>query len=117
MQSNLTRSTFENLDLDVLMFYDAEGSPVWRQVLRNGAAVDAEMLNLVGDSARHADLIAHTQPEDRLDGLLRTPWGPMLVSSRPIVPSAKRGATAGTVIMGAGTGPARSERLRFDRAK
>src|SRR5690606_3920899 len=44
-------------------------------------------------------LISHSTLESRNDGLLRTALGPMLVSSQPIITSAKEGPIAGTMIM------------------
>lgn len=99
VESNLDRPTLENLGLDMMMFYDSQGRPVWRQVLQAEGTFDPDLLDLAGDSAGNG-LVTHAQPDSRIDGLLRTPLGPMLVSSRPIVPSAKLGPIAGTVVMG-----------------
>src|SRR5690606_7555059 len=63
-------------------------------------------------SAVLARLRGHASVASRLDGLLATNAGPMLVSSRPVITSAKQGPIAGTLVMGQFLDAARLESLR-----
>jgi sensor domain CHASE-containing protein len=111
VRSNLDRSTLANLELDLLVIYDDKRNMVWGEVTRNGETIDPSVLAVFDDHVADR-LIVHTALDSRIDGLLKTAFGPMLFSSRPIIKSSKEGPIAGAMIMAQYFDRARAERLR-----
>lgn len=113
VHSNLNLTTFANLDLDLLAVFDAQGAMKWGAVPNAGALSDPAILGvfarLNSDLRR---LITHAELDSHVEGLLETRQGPMLVSSRPIITSAKQGPIAGTMLMGQFFDEERVERIR-----
>lgn len=100
-RSNLDLTTMINLDVDLLVIYDAGGDVLWCHLLRDGERVDYESLGILGsDSPGSAMLVHHRTLDSHAEGLLQTDLGPMQLSSRPIVMSDKTGPIAGTMLMG-----------------
>lgn len=99
-KSNLDRPTLENLNLDLMAVYANGRRFVWGQVLLNNEQIGLADLGILGpaDAAFH-DLAGHDQPEDRTVGIVATKFGPMIISSRPILMSDDSGPVAGAVVM------------------
>ncbi len=112
VDSNLDESTLENLGLGLMLFYDAGGRPLWQLLLRHGQVVDPNVLAATVAAVTDARLVEHEEPTSHTGGLLSTPLGPMLVSSRPVVRSVREGPIAGTVVMGQLLDVERQEGLR-----
>lgn len=101
-RSNLDRPTLENLDLHLLLIYDATGELLWGQMVHDGEVKDHRLLGVFGpDATTSAKLLSRQGADTAFSGLLRTGLGPMLVSSSPILTSFDEGPMAGTMIMGA----------------
>ncbi len=99
-RSNLNRPTLTNLNLDLLLLYDAGGGLLWGQLLHEGADTDPGLLGVLGaGDPRSGRLIRHTELTGLTKGLLRTALGPMLFISRPILTSYDEGPIAGTMVM------------------
>jgi two-component system, NtrC family, sensor kinase len=100
VKSNLDRPTLANLDLDLLVIYDLDGNMLWGEVIHDGALSDTGALGVFEPANPVLDrLISHDTLDSRIEGLLSTALGPMLISSQPIITSAKKGPIAGTMIM------------------
>ncbi|MEX2126160.1 MAG: CHASE4 domain-containing protein [Woeseia sp.] len=100
-KSNLDIPTMTNLDLDLLLVYDAQGKLLWSYLPYNGETADPDSLEVFDSThPKFERLVYHTDVTDHTDGLLLTGLGPMLMSSRPIIRSAKEGPIVGTMIMG-----------------
>lgn len=113
VRSNLDLATLANLDLDLFVLYDAAGRQVWGALIEEGTLAPPDRLGILEPgSAVLARLLGHASVDSRLDGLLATNAGPMLVSSRPVITSAKQGPIAGTLVMGQFLDAARLESLR-----
>lgn len=110
--SNLDIPTIVNLDLNLLAFFDASGRNHWRQFVVDGAA--AEFVTLGAFSEDHPvtrELIAHTETDSVIAGLLSTAYGPMLICSMPIIRSNETGPIAGTLVMARFLDEAHVERM------
>src|SRR5690606_23642123 len=101
VRSNLDLATLANLDLDLLVIYDTARRLTWGAMIEDGALIPPGGLGILEpESPTLERLLAHDATDSRIDGFLRTTKGPMLVSSMPIITSAKQGPIAGTLIMG-----------------
>ncbi len=112
-ESNLSRPTLSNLDLNLLAVYDADKALVWGQVADGETTTDIDILGILdpgSDTAEH--LIMHRDLAQHTDGLVRTRLGPMLLSSWPIGRSDGSGPVVGTMIMGQLMNHSRQLRLR-----
>lgn len=98
---NLIPETFENLRLNLLTFIRKDGTLVWGQIRREESKELVEATEFLTSLAR-ADhpLLAHTQPDSKISGVLLTPLGPMLIGSAPITTSNREGELRGAVLMG-----------------
>ncbi len=111
-KSNLDRPTLPNLNLNLLLIFDANGKELWGQVLQAGTKMSPDVLGVFdGDEKQVKQLIQHTSLNGSVLGLLRTNLGPMLFSSRPILTSLNEGPIAGTMIMAQFLDNSRMERL------
>ena len=111
--SNLARPTLTNLDLALLAYYDANGVLIWGQVDAGESSADLDVIDVLDPGTETAEfLLAHTELDGHIDGLLDTGIGPMLISSWPVIRSDSTGPIAGTVIMGQILGDNRLQRLR-----
>lgn len=100
VKSNLDRPTLANLDLDLLVIYDLAGNMLWGELIRDDTLSDPGVLRVFEPENPVLErLISHGALDSRVDGLLSTALGPMLVSSQPIITSSKEGPIAGTMIM------------------
>ncbi|HET6631026.1 MAG TPA: CHASE4 domain-containing protein [Woeseiaceae bacterium] len=100
VKSNLDRPTLANLDLDLLVIYDLGRNMLWGQVIRDGVLSDPGALGVFEPGTPVLDrLLSHDTLDSRVEGLLGTALGPMLISSQPIITSSKEGPIAGTMIM------------------
>jgi sensor domain CHASE-containing protein len=113
VRSNLDLATLANLDLDLLVVYDTERRMTWGALIEGSTLSPPERLGILDPGTSTFErLVSHAELDSRIDGLLATKEGPMLVSSRPIITSAKTGPIAGTMIMGQFFDEARVESLR-----
>jgi sensor domain CHASE-containing protein len=99
-KSNLNVTTMANLDIDLLLVYDERGRVLWRHLIDEATGNHEALQIFSRDDPRSASLIHHSKLESRVEGLVQTGLGPMLLSSRPIITSEKSGPIAGTMIMG-----------------
>lgn len=113
VKSNLNLTTFANLHLDLLAVFDTEGRMIWGAVPGERALTDPAVLGVFEPgNPDFQKLITHPELDSHVEGLIDTRHGPMLVSSRPIITSAKEGPIAGTMIMGQFFDEERVQRLR-----
>lgn len=101
IDSNLVDSTFINLRLNVILYYDSDGKLVF------GKAYDYENRkevslpsSLLEHLAPNSLLLSHGEPGSEVKGLIILPEAPLLISSRPITRSDGGGPIRGTLIMG-----------------
>jgi len=92
--------TLVNLDLNLLLFYDIAGKPLWGQLVQQGEGADLARLGIFEEgSTQTARLISHSSISSEISGLIQTNMGPMLISSMPILQTGEIGPIAGTLVM------------------
>ena len=112
-RSNLDRSSLANLGLDMLAIYNQDRSLRWSQLLVDGSERPIGELALLGDGDPAAALLTHhAMPESRSVGIVDTAFGPMMVSSYPVLRNDGSGPVAGTLIMAQFLDATRLERLQ-----
>ena len=111
--SNLNRATLDNLGLDILVVFGIESRFVWGQLLVDGVETPMNALNILNsDRTQSLGLTAHNEQTDRTSGIVQTLYGPMMISSAPILRSDDSGPIAGAVVMGQFLNAPRLDRLR-----
>ena len=99
-KSNLDRPTLENLGLDLMAVYGSDSRFVWSQLLFKDEIRNMDELGILGSSDRaFQKLTRHDDPESRTVGIVSTNFGPMIISSHPILMSDDSGPVAGAVVM------------------
>ncbi len=112
-RSNLDRSTLANLGLDMLAIYNQDRSLRWSQLLVDGVEHPIGDLALLGDGDPAANLLTHhATPGSRSVGIVDTAFGPMMVSSYPVLRNDGSGPVAGALIMAQFLDATRLERLQ-----
>lgn len=111
IESNFT-AIYNDLKFNAIIFVDTTG----KAIAAIGADIDlkkdvpvsqALLARLTPDSS----LLKHTSAKSVHQGILQLPEGPMLIASRPIVPSSGKGPIRGTVIMGRYLNPSYLQQL------
>lgn len=99
---NVDLSTFRNIEIELLQFFDLEGERLWSgYVGPSGDFADIETLGRLGEGdPLYARLTGHSDVYSAVSGLLMTARGPMLLVSLPLVQEAGKGPIAGTIVMG-----------------
>ncbi len=112
VEDNLAAATLEDIQVNVMNFYDLKGNLVW------GMSYDLE----AGEQIRLGDPSAGQLPPDHVllagplarrivSGLYMTPRGALLVASKPILDNEGEGPSEGAVLMGRLLTDAAVERL------
>ncbi len=97
---NLIPETFRNLKLNLLMFVRTDGTVVWGELRSDDAEELIDAPELLAAIARpEHPLVARTDPDSKLYGVLTTSLGPMLIGSAAITTSDRSGAVRGAVLM------------------
>ncbi len=101
IRSNLTNSTFTELELNLMLYIDSSRHIVFGQAFdletEEPAPPPPSMAKYLAD---HDFLFAHPDEESSYTGIILLPEGPMIISSQPILPSEGEGPVRGTLIMG-----------------
>jgi diguanylate cyclase (GGDEF)-like protein/PAS domain S-box-containing protein len=101
IQDNLTDSTFDSLRLNYMLFIDSSG----RIVRGDGFDLQRQTpVSVPADLERAASgsspLVNHSREEDSTRGIVVLSDGPLLVASRPILDSHRRGPVRGALVIG-----------------
>ncbi len=103
VSANLYPSWFVDNNMSIMYFFREDASIAWGQYfdLETGTPAPFPEFDDVALTPNHP-LLSHTNRESAVQGVLRTSLGPMLVVSRPILPSeaAKGEVPRGTLVMG-----------------
>ncbi|KYF67079.1 adenylate/guanylate cyclase domain-containing protein [Sorangium cellulosum] len=102
VRSNLVAELFDITRIDLAIFADADGTPVYSTGYDHGTKRWAPVPRGVAERLRIGDLLfARDAPTSAVrGGIVLLPDGPMLLCSQPSVGSAGRGPVAGTVTFG-----------------
>ena len=113
VRSNLERSTLTNLGLDMLVIYEQDGRLMWGQLQVDGEERPLDELGLLnGDDPGARMLNQHASTDSSTIGIVDTAFGPMMISSQPILRNDSSGPVAGALIMAQFLDATRLERLR-----
>jgi len=101
IRSNLTDSTFTELELNLMLYIDSSRHVVFGKTfdLENEEPVPPPP-SIAKYLADHDFLLAHQDEESSYTGTIVLPEGPMIISSQPILTSENKGPVRGTLIMG-----------------
>ncbi|MCX8126774.1 MAG: HAMP domain-containing protein, partial [Dehalococcoidia bacterium] len=109
VRSNLVNTTFENLKVNYILLFDAGGTMVAGRGydFKNNRGLDIPE-GLRARLTPGSFLLSHAGPESSVAGVLLLPENTLLLVSRPIITSERRGPVAGTLVMARliDTGPA-----------
>lgn len=98
--SNLGVWTFTDNSLNVIAYYDLNGSLVWGQAYDLESEEQVPVPELLAESfPKDYFLIAHDSPGSGQQGLMITALGPTLVASYPIITSDNEGPVRGSLLM------------------
>jgi PAS domain S-box-containing protein len=106
ISANLTPSTFENNQLNLLYFVSKDGQIIWGGIQGVSPEQENKLREYIGNtiSANHPFRAFESENiplhEKGVSGLYFTPIGVFVVSSRPVLTSENRGPARGTIIMG-----------------
>ena len=99
-KSNLDRPTLENLELDMMAVYGNDSRLAWAQFLFDEEIHDLGDLEILNaDNSAFPLLSRHSDPDSSTVGIVTTPYGPMIISSQPILRSDDSGPVAGALVM------------------
>jgi signal transduction histidine kinase/CheY-like chemotaxis protein len=99
--SNLTSTILEQLKINAFYFYDADGNVVWGKCYDLAESNGMKIADYSDEILiKNHFLLEHNNNEGVIAGIIVTPAGPMMVSSRPIIQSDGSGPIKGTLIMG-----------------
>ena len=100
-KSNLADTTMPDIALDLMLFYNRSGNLHWGRLIVKEEVRDLSSSGVFESGhPTEAQLKRHRKSGDEIRGLLQTAYGPMLISSQPILRSDKSGPIAGTLVMG-----------------
>jgi signal transduction histidine kinase len=101
IDSNLGRRTFLDNGLNLIAFYDPQGLRVWGRTydLSTGRSVPIHPFDAPALKPDHI-LLERAGADSSIRGIFTTDYGPMLIASRPIITSDRRGPARGSLLMG-----------------
>ncbi len=101
IKSNFTDTTLTRGRFNLLYFFRLDGSIVWRRLLdlETGGEISIDELPPSGLPPDHP-LLHLPEVDDAINGLVHTAYGPLLITSQPIVASEKKGPIVGTMMLG-----------------
>jgi two-component system cell cycle sensor histidine kinase/response regulator CckA len=102
-QNNLVESTFTNLRLNFMLFFDKQGRLVYGGFPSpdpGQTQFDKEALIDAVKTQAQPSLLLHLHEKSRISGILMVGPSPFLVSSLPIVTSNYKGPIRGTLVLG-----------------
>lgn len=99
--SNLPLSVMNDLELDLILFYNTSRNLHWGTLLVDERVRDVASSGIFATgNSTEAKLTSHEVISDEILGLLQTDHGPMLIVSLPITHTDRRGPIAGSLIIG-----------------
>jgi sensor domain CHASE-containing protein len=99
--ANLVDESFSNAHLNLICFIDRARKIVWGEVrdIESLAKVDVPDL-FAAIQQESSPLTRHASVDDTTTGILMTSKGPMLLASRPVITTKRKGPIQGSLLMG-----------------
>jgi signal transduction histidine kinase len=113
IDSNLGRRTFLDNRLNLIVFYTSGGRRVWGRIydLATGGTAPLHPFDAPSLPPDHP-LLERAVEDTPINGIYVTDRRPMLIASRPIITSERRGPARGSLIMGRLLDPTLAKHLR-----
>ncbi len=99
LKSNLLLKTFQDLDLNLMVFIDSGGKVILNKAYDPGKIAIFPLVSLNPSLVKDSPLLKVTETSS-VTGILMLPEGLMLLASRAILTSEGQGPTRGTLIIG-----------------
>ncbi len=101
MTVNLNNSSFANINMNVVVIFNASGQKVGSKALDLQTKQEVPFPKELDDQlSSQSLLLKHPDEESHSSGLILIPEGPLLVTSRPILTNDGKGPIRGTFIFG-----------------
>jgi len=101
VEENLDVSYWESVNIQMMLYYDLDGRLIWGRIIDpshfDEVPIEQELLQSI--TSDHP-LLQHQEAYEPILGILQARIAPLLVSALPILPSAREGSPAGTLITG-----------------
>lgn len=112
IDSNLANSTFANLRVNFMLFYNTSGHLVHGEgfYFDNGEKIPIPDM-FKNDLSPDNILLTHTDTDSGINGIIILPQGPLLIASHPIITSEHKGPIQGILVMASFLDSAEIERL------
>lgn len=100
IESNLVDSTFTELSLNAILFFDANGTLVFGRAMELAEEKEVNVpKTLLAEITRHQNRMQTIQKSGNLEGVFLLPEGPMFIAFRPILTSEGEGPARGFLVM------------------
>lgn len=100
IDSNLDESTFTNLGINFIVYFDSADELVYEMAVDLDSGEEIPFPDSLSQHfADHPILLQHETTDSSHKGIILLPEGPVLLASRPILPSTGEGEINGTMIM------------------
>src|SRR5574341_2261424 len=100
IESNLDESTFTNLGINFIVYFDPAGELVYQMAVDLDSGEEIPFpASLSQHFTDHPILLQHDSPDSSHKGIILLPEGPILLASRPILPSTGVGEIRGAMMM------------------
>lgn len=112
VETNLMDETFTNTSTEFLCILDRNKQVLWADCFDPATSVhhdETELLAIV--KSPQSGLCRFKHNNDFVSGLVLTELGPMLIASRPVIPTNREGEIMGTLILGRFLNEARQQSL------
>lgn len=100
VDENLDVDTFKQIDLDFVLFLDNRQNARWGMLFEHETGSRNVLDELDIDQATSDALNAHSSTLSTIEGIVSTRFGPLVVSSKPIVRNKNEGPIAGSLLFG-----------------
>ncbi|MDY0386136.1 MAG: CHASE4 domain-containing protein [Methanolobus sp.] len=100
IDSNLDPETLVNLGLNMMIFYDAADQPYYAAGADMESYEEMEVSNTLMEHITSQEIFfSHSTTDDSISGIMKSPEGPLLIASHPIIQSSREETIAGTLVI------------------
>lgn len=112
IKSNLATQTFENLKINMMLYFDLSGKLVFGKLVDLDSGKELNLPEWLCDDLRsQKDVLCRQEGDRGAEGIITLGGKPVFLVSRPILPTEEDGTVRGTLVMGRYLNPADVERL------
>ncbi|MDK2833083.1 MAG: hypothetical protein PWP63_170 [Methanolobus sp.] len=101
IENNLDVESISNLQIDMMMFFDASGELYYIAGVDHYTYEEREITDAFRDYIIKEEMLYSDPSLDKyVEGIISTPEGPMMVGTSPITPNTRDSTIAGTIVIG-----------------